>query len=317
MKRKLILFCAAAALVALGCSKELPKSDAAADRVEVGVTIGGSVATKATGSFAYHESTLKDVQVFCFDKATGVREDYKRGESNTVKLSITTGTKRIYALANCPDLGAVTTEASLLSTVTSFSNNSLDGFEMISPTGSATEQVITGSGNIELSVKRIVAKVLVDKLVAAFEQPSLRPLDFVITKIYMVNVAKNNNYGLSVVPNEYYQGGDNNGSRINGMIAEEGLSYNLKNGGSSDVQHGFYVYPNSSSNRTKVVIEGTLKGDSQMYAFELPAIERNKVYDIQEIRITRPSSDNMFADLDVTIRVADWDETVTIPTFSY
>ena len=314
MKRFLLLPALALALVAASCGKEEPAGvdgDAVGGKVTLRVTVG-EPATRATGSYDVNEKRVASVQVFCFDKTTGVREDYESATGQSLTLQITTGVKRIYALANCPDLSSVTTESALLAAATGFADNSTEGFVMVSPTGSAAEKVITESGDITLAVKRVVAKILVDKLTASFEQASLRPLDFVIKKIYLGNVAKSNNYGLTAMPNEYYQGSDNNGDKVNGMIAESGLSYNLKNGGTSDVKHGFYAYPNSSSNATKVIIEATLKGEDQIFAFNLPALERNKVYEVQNIMFTKPSTDDMFADVKVTITVADWDETTVL-----
>jgi len=310
MKRVIFISFAAAALVAASCQKEQPAPSIPTKSVNMTVNVSDGFFTKATGSFSDNEATVTNLQVFCFDKATGATEDYKTSSTKSVNLSITTGTKRIYALANCPSLASVTSEAALLATVTNLSNNSLSSFEMISPTGSGAEYAITESGTLNLVVKRIVAKVLVDKITAAFTTSALQSADFIINKIYLVNVAKSNKYDLSVTPAEYYVGSEDNGANINAMIRETGLSYNLKNSASSTVKHGFYVYPNGSANKTKVVIEATLLGANQVYSFELPAVERNKVYDITEIKITRQSGD--LTDTEVKITVSDWDSVTTI-----
>lgn len=310
MKRILFITVAFASLLAaVSCQKETGNASDSNTKVEMTVGVVGTATTKATGSFADNEATVSSLQVFCFDKATGTIEDYKTSSSKSVNLSITTGTKRIYALVNCPSLASVETEDALLATVTNLSNNSLSLFEMISPIGSGAEYSITESGKIELTVKRIVSKVLIDKISAAFTSSALQTADFIISKIYLVNVAKSNKYDLSVVPTEYYVGSEDNGANVNGMIQETGLSYNLKNSGSSTVKHGFYVYPNNSANKTKVVIEATLMGNPQVYSFELPAVERNKVYEITEIKITRQSGD--LSDTEVSITVADWDSIIT------
>lgn len=305
MKRAIPIFLAAAVIATASCQKDRSDLPAPGKAVSMTVNISGGTTTRATGSFAEKEAAINGLQVFCFDKATGAVEDYESGSTKSVTLSITTGTKRIYALANCPDLKAVTSEADLLATVSNLSNNSLSSFEMISPTGSAAEYVISESGTLNIAVKRIVAKVLVDKIVAAFTSSSLQSADFIINRIYLVNVAKSNRYDLSATPSEYYSGSDDNGENINGMIRETGLSYNLRNNGSSDVKHGFYVYPNSSANKTKIVIEATLLGAAQVYSFELPSVERNKVYDISEIKITKIGGD--MSESDINISVSEWE----------
>ncbi len=309
MKRIILIGFAAAAIAAASCQKERIVPSVPGKPVVMTVNVSGGAQTRATGSFADGEKTVNGVQVFCFDKATGIREDYKSGSGTSVSLSITTGAKRIYALANCPDLSSVSGESALLATVSNFSNNSLSSFEMISPTGEGAEYAVTESGTLNLTVKRIVAKVLVDKISAAFTSPSLQSADFIINKIYLVNVARSNKYDLSVTPTEYYTGSEDNGANVNAMIRETGLNYNLKNGVSSTVSHGFYVYPNSSANKTKLVIEATLLGTEQIYSFELPSVERNNVYDITSVTITRQSGD--LTDSEVKITVSDWDSTTT------
>lgn len=311
MKRVIPIFFAAVALLVVSCQKERSALSVATRPVSMTVNVSDGNATRATGSFADNEASVNSLQVFCFDKATGTVEDYRTSSSKSVSLSITTGTKRIYALANCPDLSSVASEDALLATVSRLSDNSLSSFEMISPTGEGAEYAVTESGTLNLTVKRIVAKILVDKISAAFTSSGLQSADFIVNKIYLVNVVKSNRYDLSATPAEYYSGSEDNGTNVNAMICETGLSYNLKNSGFSTVSHGFYVYPNNSVNKTKVVMEATLLGAEQVYSFELPSVERNKVYEIEEIKITRQSGD--LTDNEVTITVSDWDDVTTVP----
>lgn len=326
MKKLFILLGAAAVLLTAACSKpnEGKKAADKADMAELSINLSGGVLTKATGNYDSKEFTINNVQVFCFDVATGVLDYATKNLSQAaqtttdLKLNTTKGTKHIYALVNCRDLSDIASESALLSAVTNFDSNSIDsGFEMVSPTDPVPTYTITGNQAIEIPVKRIVAKIIVGRLEASFEQVSIRSVDFIIEKIYLTNVAASNNYGLTATPSAYYDGSDtdlaSSHPSVPGMIAETGLSYNLKNSGSSEVAHGFYVYPNSSVNQTSVVVVGSLNGAAQVYSFPIKmAIERNKVYSIERIKFKNPASDDVFADLDLTITVQDWDETVTM-----
>lgn len=273
--------------------------------------------TRAVGSYDAKEDAMNGIQLFCFD-AGGTLEKYISPSGITgasVSLNLTKGVKHMYAAVNCPDLSSVTTEQELLDTRSRFDNNSLDGgFEMF---GSVNVEV-TGAEKVTIRPKRIVAKVVVMKIVADFEEPGFRSDDFVVTNIYLGNVAKSTDYGMSTVPSEYYVGGDvENSDAVNAMIYEGGLSVNLKDGGSSTVEHGFYVYPNSSANSTRLILKATLRGQTQTFSFALPDIERNTVYQIDQIRISKPSDSSLTPEINFNITVAPWEPAVQHFNYSY
>lgn len=314
-------------LLLSSCNKERVESPAAPspakEKVSVALDIANAVSTRASGaSYSSAEGTVSSVQFFCFDSSISGSplEASASVSSASAKLDITTGSKRIYALVNAPSVSPAN-ESELLSAVTKFSDNSLSSFVMVSPTGSdAQYNVTSGTSSILLSVKRLVAKILVEKLTAAFESESYRALDFIVSDIYIDDAVSENDYSLSKTSGFTYIDGSEdatNGSAVTGMIHESGLSYNLKNSASSSVEHGFYVYPNPSSVRTKLCVKASLNGSEQLYSFEIPMeIERNKIYKIENVTFTKTAAGELSGGLTLSISVKDWDTTVTVPDFN-
>ena len=64
-------------------------------------------------------------------------------------------------------------------------------------------------------------------------------------------------------------------------------------------------------NTTRIVIETTLGTSKYYYPINLPEMADNKSYEIEEVVLTRPGSDNpdepvSFADATFSINVIDW-----------
>lgn len=317
--KRFLLFCIVSAICAVSCCRNDGELEyvISGDKVNLTVRVDGISSTKATGDYDAGEKVIKNLQVFCFDvSAGGALEDYKYvTDGEYAVLSVKAGTKRIYALANAPSLAYITNEGDLLSSVTKFVDNSLNAFQMFSPVGDDAQFEVVGEKTIELSVKRIVAKILIDRLTARFSSPELVPLDFIITGIYLQDVAADNTLKLDAQPSSFISGSDDYGKAVNSMIAETGLRYNLKNNGTKLEMHGFYVYPNNSTTKTKFVIEATMNSMPQKYVLELPELERNKVYEVSEIVFTRLSG----LDVDATFKVcvSNWEKITVVGKLEY
>lgn len=290
---------AVAATVA--CKKETtPKTEGPqAQKVNLTVRIEDPMATKATGikGDATDEEKVNTLQVFVFNGET--IDGYGTTENATsLNIGCTVGSREIYALANTPDLRSVTSKTELLGMISRLGND-VTNFEMI---GIKSEDISAGTETVTISVDRLASRVVVKKVTNALTSPALKEQDFVLKSMFLTNVATDVDYGLSgnhVVENWYnkmaYSSADNS---LGNMIYDE-IEEALEDGHSHDTEHCFYAYPNSSAHSTsltwsprstmlvlKIMIGETLYD----YPILLPALENNRSYEIDEIKITRPGN---------------------------
>lgn len=312
MKRILIFAATLAATVA--CNKDLPvqqdnqtlpQEETARHELTVKVT-GHSLATRATTVTG--EATVNDLQVFVFRKGMNELDAYGSARSATqLSISCTTGEKDVIAIVNAPDMKEVATKDALLAKVSELSGNSLANFEMI---GSTTASVPAESG-ITIAVDRLAARVVIRKITRDFSSPALQGVDFTIDAIYLVNAAGDLNYGRTDAPSKWYNIAKNKNEQAALLVDTPAAA--VANKESHATAHHFYAYPNLNSADdeiadTRLVVETTLDGRKYYYPINMPKMDSNKSYEISELRITRPGSD----DPDKPIEIVDQDFKITV-----
>ena len=308
MKKSIFAFAAAlAALVA--CNKNdvapiQPQNQETLEPCELTVGICGSM-TKATAVTKENEAKVNNLQVFVF---RGDDLDAYASVDNAMELTLscTAGERVVYALVNAPDYSAVPGKAALLAKVSELSANSLTNFEMV---GSKTV-TLPQSEKVSIDVNRIASRVVLKKVTRNFTSAALQSLDFTVDAIYIINVAGNTSYDLTAAPAAWY-----NVAKYNSELAalmHDPVNSKIVNGQSYGTQHAFYSYPNDATSKTtRLVIETTLGETKYYYPINLPAMESNKSYEIAEVTITRPGSDDpdvpvSFEDATFSINVIDW-----------
>ena len=308
MKKSIFAFAAAlAALVA--CNKNdvapmQPQNQESLVPCELTVGICGSM-TKATAVTKENEAKVNNLQVFVF---RGDDLDAYASVDNAMELTLscTAGERVVYALVNAPDYSAVPGKAALLAKVSELSANSLTNFEMV---GSKTV-TLPQSEKVSIDVNRIASRVVLKKVTRNFTSAALQSLDFTVNAIYIINVAGNTSYDLTAAPAAWY-----NVAKYNNELAalmHDAVDSKIVNGQSYGTQHAFYSYPNDATSKTtRLVIETTLGTTKYYYPINLPAMESNKSYEIAEVTITRPGSDDpdvpvSFEDATFSINVIDW-----------
>ena len=315
MKR--ILFFAAALAATVACNKDLPVQQENqtlpqedAKRHELTVKVAGhNLATKATTITG--EATVNDLQVFVFRKGKDELDAYGNVKSATqLSISCTTGEKDVIAIVNAPDMKDVATKSALLAKVSQLSNNSLTNFEMI---GSTTATVPAESG-ITIAVDRLAARVVIKKITRDFTSPALQAVDFTIDAIYLVNAAGDLNFGKDGAPSKWYNTAKNKSELATLLVDTPAAA--VANKESHATAHYFYAYPNLNSTEdeivdTRLVVETTLDGRKYFYPINMPKMDSNKSYEINELKITRPGSDDpdkpiVIVDQDFKITVNDW-----------
>ena len=310
MKKSIFAFAAAlAALVA--CNKNeatpmQPQNQESLVPCELTVGICGSM-TKATAVTKENEAKVNNLQVFVF---RGNDLDAYASVDNAMELTLscTAGERVVYALVNAPDYSAVPGKAALLAKVSELSANSLTNFEMV---GSKTV-TLPQSEKVSIDVNRIASRVVLKKVTRNFTSAALQSLDFTVDAIYIINVAGNTSYDLKAAPATWYNVAKfQSNDKVNSLL-HDSVNKSVDNGASYPTQHAFYSYPNDATDKTtRLVIETTLGETKYYYPINLPAMESNKSYEIAEVTITRPGSDDpdvpvSFEDATFSINVIDW-----------
>ena len=308
MKKSIFAFAAAlAALVA--CNKNdvapmQPQNQETLEPCELTVGICGAM-TRATAVTADNEAKVNNLQVFVF-RGDDLDAYASVDNAQELTLSCTAGERVVYALVNAPDYSAVPGKAALLAKVSELSANSLSNFEMVGSKSVTLPQ----SEKVSIDVNRIASRVVLKKITRSFTSEALQALNFKVDAIYLINVAGNTSYDLSAAPAKWYNVAENK-NELASLLYDAPASL-ITNGQSYNTAHTFYAYPNDlATNTTRLVIETTLGETKYYYPINLPEMAANKSYEIEEVKITRPGSDNpdepvSFADATFSINVIDW-----------
>ena len=308
MKKSFFAFAAAlAALVA--CNKNeatpmQPQNQESLVPCELTVDICGAM-TRATAVSADNEAKVNNLQVFVF-RGDDLDAYASVDNAQELTLSCTAGDRVVYALVNAPDYSAVPGKAALLAKVSELSANSLSNFEMVGSKSVTLPQ----SEKVSIDVNRIASRVVLKKITRSFTSEALQALNFKVDAIYLINVAGNTSYDLSAAPAKWYNVAENK-NELASLLYDAPASL-ITNGQSYNTAHTFYAYPNDlATNTTRLVIETTLGETKYYYPINLPEMAANKSYEIEEVKITRPGSDNpdepvSFADATFSINVIDW-----------
>ena len=308
MKKSIFAFAAAlAALVACNKNEATPMQPQDQESLvpcELTVGICGAM-TKATAVAADNEAKVNRLQVFVF-RGDDLDAYASVENAKELTLSCTAGERVVYALVNAPDYSTVPGKAALLAKVSELEANTLTNFEMV---GSKTV-TLPQSEKVSIDVNRIASRVVLKKITRNFTSAALQALDFTVDAIYLVNVAGNTSYDLTAAPAAWYNVAENKNELAS--LLYDAPAAPIVNGQSYPTAHTFYAYPNDLAvNTTRIVIETTLGETKYYYPINLPAMDSNKSYEIEEVKITRPGSDNpdepvSFEDASFSINVIDW-----------
>lgn len=299
--KKTFLILATVTALATACSKETVSviDNDTNRKVSLIVDITGSHKTKATGIAGDEtdEEKISNFQVFVFNgnnldgyaKATG---------STSLKISCTAGSREIYAVVNAyEDLSSIAKKSDLLKTISTL-NNRKDCFEMI---GNSIEEINEDNQQVTVNVNRFAARVKVKKVTNALSSAALQKQSFSIKSMHLINVAGDVNYGLSDSYNvsKWYNMMCLESRNNLGTVSYDIPDAAVESGKSYTTAHYFYAYPNSkeysssitwSPRATMLVLKVYIGGVLYDYPITLPALESNKSYEIDEIKITRPGN---------------------------
>lgn len=324
MRRK--IFCAALVMVAaVSCvSDEEPHpvlSDNKDAMLEIRMVSG---TTKVSGEGGDEEAALSDCQVLVYDMTTRKLEAYEKPSSSSsdVTLRCRTGLKEIIVLANAPDASGFVSYDDFLQKRSFLTDNNVGRLVM---SGNASLDLKLSGGSVTVDLRRIAAKVILDKITVGFAQETYDDMDFILKKVYLTNVAGDMTYMAGTPdPLQWYNKIVNTGSKdVEALISDSLGDINLKDGADYTDKHHFYCYPNPyetdsfssaewSPRPTRLVVEAELGGVLYYYPVVLPKMERNTRYHVS-LNIIRPGvsspEQNMKKqDAEFTINVVGWQE---------
>lgn len=259
MKKALLFSAAVAAMALVSCNREPAASltEAPGSAVEVTVEIRGASATRVTGlvnqegrNDAASEAKVNSLQIFVFKGND--REAYRKvTDALSALVPATSGQRAVWAVVNAPDLDAVMTLDGLKAAVTSLSDNAADSFVM---TGNVTQDLVDG-GQVPITVKRIVSRVSVNRISTDLKDYR-KNYSVRIHGLYLINVAGDNNYGVSGTPASWVNKLGHSDSAYDGLLYDELTAVVVKNSvyaedgsvvtdNSYRAEHVFYPYPNA------------------------------------------------------------------------
>ncbi len=323
MKKSIYLIAVLTLLLANACSKDDTSQEIVppfnTKRVALNVGLDGlgnyNLTTKALSASA-NEITVASLQIFVF-KTDGSLDAYGTGTTSSLSLSATTGSRDIYAIVNAPNLNTIRTKSALLAATSNLTDD-LTNFVM---TGSKLAQPISAATSISIAVNRLVARVSIDKITNRMTSPQYQSDAFVVTKVYVINVAGANNYGITSLGSTWFNQMKYVSGAANAILYDAVTSGSIAYNASLSASHYFYVYPNNTATDTqsiiwsprftRLVVEATLGGKTYYYPISIPSIQPNKTYTVSELTITRPGSDSpdipvSSATCTFSIAVTDW-----------
>lgn len=310
-----LLFAAFAALALVSCH-EMPYSAPVAEgMLELNVEVPVA-STRVTGS-AGTDDAVTNLQVFVFDHSSGVLEAY-RNQNNTKSLKLTClpGDKDIVALVNAPSCASIATMDALQAKTSSLSDNAAGSLVM---SGSVRKTLSSTDKSVTIDVSRIAAKVTLLSVKNAMELKVNQDKEFIVTGVYLINVAGSRKYLSDSTPGTWYHKMRYENTNTLSFLYDT-PKVNLKYNEIYTNQHHFYCYPNATSTdanagtwtprKTRLVVEATLGGEKCYYPVTLSEISQNTAYNVT-LTVTRPGS--LSPDIPIsteeatfTVNVKDW-----------
>ena len=326
MRKIAFLAAVAATLCTVACNKNMEILRSAQNDTEIAgqagndgqlcelrVGIKGAWETKSTTITAADEVKVNNLQVLVF-RGDALDAYGSVDDASEITLSCTAGEREVYAVVNAPSLAEISTRTALLATTSMLSQNSSDSFQMIGNKSVTLPQANT----ITVDVTRMAARIVIKKITRAFTVSSLAAKNFTVDEIFITNVAGDINFGKTASPSVWFN--KQAYASEQAAFTYDAPAATIANNANYDTDHTFFAYPNAaddnssatwSPRRTRLVLKTTLGSDTYYYPITLPVLESNKSYEIENLTLTRPGSDNpdqpvSFQDATFEVNVLPW-----------
>ncbi|MBQ9548875.1 MAG: hypothetical protein IJV01_06960 [Bacteroidales bacterium] len=292
------------ALLACGRSEPLPRADVPGRRYPL--TVALPPLSRLTGGETLTEGSLT---VVAYDAATGLLDAVQTVHGvRSVTLSCTSGEKHIHAFLNEEDAFerpfAREGDEAFRTLSLNFSDSALPF------SGAATAQLPLLS-SVSVPMRREVARVVLGRIRfdLGYYDAARAPVPPVLRAVYLINIPT------------VLSGGEPGGWLLGRWhdsathpLASDEIGLTLTPGQELyGTAHRFYAFPHDgSAYDSRLVVEMSLGGHTLYYSVTLPPLQAGKSYEIAELAITRPGSDDpdtplVLFDQGIRIEVRDWD----------
>lgn len=285
--------------------------------------------TKVSGEGGDEEKAVSSYQVLVFDRTDRLLEAYATPAPTALSVNIrcTTGPKEVVVLANAPDVSSIVSYDSFLKTKSLLSDNAAGALVM---EGHASPELSVSGNSVTVDVRRMVSKVVLDKVMVDFETDAYDKMDFILKEVYLTNVAGDKSYlSETADPASWYNKIVRTpDAKVDAMVYENLGEVNLKDTKQYTVKHHFYCYPNPytqdtfspvawSPRPTRLVLVAELGGKTCYYPVSLPELKQNLRYYVT-LNIIRPGASSPEQDMEkypatININIVEWNglESVT------
>lgn len=318
MKKVLIVLTAITALTACGKLDRQHKPGPDGEKTSsVVVEIQGiPIGSKADGDQRQTPDEMKvsqyDIAVYDAAGLLEWSEHIDKADSpRHVITGLGAGRKTIAVAANI-NAGMPATLAAFGTLPTDLRDNRLsEGFVMV---GTAEAVAAEEPEVVKLSLKRIAAKISVEgNITTAWLGDA--PESFVITDIYVANVATRSNYAFSGTAGPSVNLRSTEDLTTDDVYRSLTVSQRTfwESGKPFNGGVGFYVYPNSDSARTCIIIKALYNGEVTYYPVRIDqAITSNTLYTLGDVKITWRGVDKPWEEysriaISLQLKVKDWE----------
>ena len=314
--RKILIFFA---LAAVSCSRDtalkpaFPLTDPGS---EVTVKVSGAL-TRATGVDGEDEAAVNSLQVFIFN-SEGDIDAVGTGDGGSLSINVTAGKgKRLWAVANAPEITSVATEDELRGSITLLTDNATDNLVM---SGSTVTDIL-GDTEVSIILSRLVARLSVKSITRQFTATGLAARPLILKRMYIINVPAGLRLDGTGDVTQWLNRGSFTSSGADGLLSDSGLNISLSNGLTYSTMHSFYCYPNPcttdsgsgswSPRKTRLVLEAELGGSLCYYSLTFPELQRNCTYTVENLTLSgkgskTPDTPYGSESLSANLTVRDW-----------
>lgn len=304
---KKLFFAAVAAAVLVSCNEkhaDLPNAEENPELVTFSVSVPG-LETKSTGGGADDEKTINSLQVFVFNQH-GVYEASASATKGEVSITCTAGQKRMVALVNAEEETGVSNYAALADRPVYLEDSGVKNLVMLGETTVAVE----AGKSIDIEVSYLSSKVVLESVKLDLANSEHESLDFEVTSVFLTNVAGDRKYINASTPSVWFHEGADLSKTLpfiydsvsGGTLEPDGAGYGT--------DHYFYCYPNTTSTKTRLVIETSIGDETYYYPIKLDELLPNNQYSYNVV-LTRLGTDDPNGSLEegacgVTVSIKGW-----------
>lgn len=201
----------------------------------------------------------------------------------------------VHAVANCPlDVSSMTDVSQLTSARVSLGDNSLGGGLMMY--GSASVDVVPAGSSVSVLMKRLVARVVIDKVRVDFSaKPVLSGKTMTVDAVYLIDVAGDAVIGSPQAPSVWLNRMMWTGGSAADALLRDDIGVEISPEKPYIRTHYLYAFENVTVNdseadvwsprHTRLVLQCSVEGEKYYYAVTLPGMARNCQYRITDLLI--------------------------------